>query len=133
MEFDEEGDVVMTSVTEIWDNLPSINKAVSVALIVLYAITFVGSIFLVREAPWYITVGLVVWPMIAVAWIAGIWAMFAIISAVAIVFQGKISASTARALWAQRIAKSVLFVPTVIGSALAVVDVFAAEIFQKEE
>ena len=119
-------------VTQIWENLPSVNKAMSVASVVLYMFTFVISMATMGTVPWYITVGFLVWPMVIIVWLLGIWALFAIISVASVLFQGKISASTAKSRWAMRIIKTILFVPTVIGSALAVVDVFANEIFQED-
>lgn len=129
---DEMDDEEVTSVIQIWENLPSVNKAVSVASVVLYMITSMTSLITVGIAPWYITIGFLVWPMVVIAWLVAIWALFAIIAIASVLFQGKISASTAKSRWAMRIAKTVLFVPTVIGSALAVVDVFATEIFQED-
>jgi hypothetical protein len=122
----------ITSVIQIWENLPSVNKAVSVASVVLYMFTSVISMITVGIVPWYITIGFLMWPMVVIAWLVVIWALFAIIAIASVLFQGKITASTARSRWVMRIAKTILFVPTVIGSALAVVDVFATEIFQED-
>ena len=122
-----------SGVIQIWENLPTANKAVSVASVVLYLLTGVLALGTMSIVPWYITVGLLVWPMMVIAWLAVIWVLFALVSVASVLFQGKISASTARARWAQRLAKTIVFVPTVIGGALAVVDVFAKEIFQGDE
>ena len=122
----------ITSVIQIWENLPSVNKAISVASVILYMFTSMISLATAGIVPWYVTIGFIVWPMVVIAWLVAIWALFAIIAIASVLFQGKITASTAKSRWSMRIAKTVLFVPTVIGSALAVVDVFATEIFQED-
>lgn len=119
-------------VLQIWENLPSSNKALSIASVILYMFTTAISLATMGEVPWYITMGFVAWPLLIVVWLVVIWVMFAILSIASVLFQGKISASTARSRWILRIVKTIIFIPTVIGSALAVVDVFANEIFTED-
>jgi len=119
-------------VLQIWENLPSTNKAISVAAIVIYMITFVLSLGTMGAVSWYVTIGFIVWPMVVIAWLVGIWALFAIISVASVLFQGKIDTKTAKARWILRIVKTIVFAPTVIGSSLAVVDVFTTEIFEED-
>jgi hypothetical protein len=127
MEPEESDDVL-----DIWNNLPGTAKGVSIAGIVMYILTFVAAVG-VPYLPWFIVILLLVWPLIVVAWLLLIGICFAIFSVAALLTSDKIAKEQQRKVLTSRVIKTVIFIPTVIGTALTLVDAFASDIFSKTE
>jgi hypothetical protein len=111
-------------VLDLWNNLPGTPKAVSVAGIVFYLFSVAFSVGYGDVFPWYVSILLFVWPLIIVAWLLVILIAFIIISSARVLFAGKSLKDPS-----ETFVKIVVFVPTVIGTALTVVDVFFNDIF----
>ena len=119
---DSEDDGVLA----IWNNLPGTAKGVSIAGILLYVCTFALAFWL-QGLPWYIMAGLLFWPLIVIAWLLLIAVAFAVFSVSALLTNDK---SMYRKKLVERVVKTVVFIPTVIGTALTLVDAFASDIFE---
>lgn len=116
-------------VLDLWNNLPAIAKGISIAGIVMYVFTFFLAVGISDIAPWYVTVGLLVWPLIIIAWLLAIWAFFVIFAVAKILVSG----DGKKADPTKSLIKIIVFIPAVIGTALTVVDVFVADIFPENK
>jgi hypothetical protein len=116
-------------VLDLWNNLPASAKGISIAGIVFYIFTFMVAAACSATLPWYVTVGLFIWPLIIVVWLLIIWTVFVIFSIANVLLGKKRAQEDPR----KSFTKVIVFVPTVIGTALTVVDVFFNDIFSTPE
>jgi hypothetical protein len=118
-------------VLDIWNNLPGTAKGVAIAGIVMYIFTFLLAVG-IPSLPWFVIILLLVWPLVVVAWLLIIGVGFAVFSVAALLTSDKITKEQQRKILVNRIIKTVIFIPTVIGTALTLVDAFASDIFSRE-
>ena len=111
-------------VLTLWDNLPAVVRGISVAGIITYIATLLFAVATQGYISWYVTMGLLIWPLILVVWLLVIWLAIAIFSA-ASVLAGKRGVGDSR----KTLLKTVIFIPAVIGTALTVVEVFVSDVF----
>lgn len=120
-------------VLDLWNNLPAQARGISVTGIITYLFTFVFAAFSDRlglALSNQVTIGLMIWPLIIVAWLLVVWLALAIFSGARILLEGD---KEKRAEVSRQVMKTIIFVPTVIGTALTVVDVFVRDVFSSSE
>jgi hypothetical protein len=115
-------------VLNLWDNLPPVAKGISVAGIITYIATLLFAVATQGYISWYATMGLLIWPLILIAWLIVIWLAIAVFSAARVLVGEKKIGDSRKMLL-----KTVIFVPTVIGTALTVVEVFVSDVFSSPE
>jgi hypothetical protein len=118
-----------SDVLELWNNLPAAARGVSIAGIVLYLFTFVAAFGFGNIYPWYVTIGLFVWPLVVIVWLLVIWLGFAVFSVAVLLTSKRITPKDARGEMFNRLVKTIVFVPTIIGTCLTLVDAFVSDIF----
>lgn len=123
----EENEDVIT----LWENLSSTVRGTAVAGIVTYLFTLAIALGLGEYIPWLATVILIVWPLVVIAWVVVIWVAFAAFSVARVLVGGDSAIKNKDPK--KLLLKTVIFIPTVIGTALTVVNVFASDIFSSEE
>jgi hypothetical protein len=120
-------------VLDLWNNLPPQARGISVTGIITYLFTLIFAMFSDRLGlvlPGQVAIGLMIWPLIIVAWLLVVWLALAIFSGARILLEGR---KERRAEAGRQVMKTIIFVPTVIGTALTVVDVFVRDVFSSED
>lgn len=115
-------------VLTLWDNLSPLVRGTSIAGIVTYIATLLFAIGVRDFIPWYVTIGLLIWPLILVVWLLVIWLAIAVFSTASVLAGEKKMGDSRKMLL-----KAVIFVPTVIGTALTIVEVFVSDVFSRED
>jgi len=115
-----------SDVLDLWNNLPATARGVSITGIVMYALTLIVDIAYGQSFSWYVTMGLLIWPLIVVAWLLVIWTAFVVFSMARVLFEPK---TAAKEDIGKTLTKIIIFIPAVIGTALIVVEVFVNDIF----
>lgn len=121
-----------SDVIDLWDNLPPLTKGVSVAGVILYIFTLLSGIGFSGSIPFYIFLFCLIWPIILIVWIVIIWIGFAIIISARLLIGKQITTKNVRAEFSDNLTRTVIFVPTVIGTMISVVEVFATDVFGKD-
>jgi hypothetical protein len=118
-------------VLDLWTNLTPSIRAVSASAVITYLGTLFAAIALNGVIPLYATALLVLWPAISVVWLLLLWILLAAGSISVPLAGGKLTGNEAKAQYSDKIVKAVIFLPVVVGSILAVADVFASDIFSE--